>query len=296
MKNTVIILFLAMYSLMGASLSEWSETFVPTITLEQYKRIDEPARDEVSGMVKSKIYEDTFWVHGDSGTRDHIYAINVNGEMKSAEKEYRGANVKGAKNNDWEDIGRGAPGELILGDIGNNCKCRNDLKIYILREPEPGEEETEVLREYEFRYPEEDTKTLLFFRQSLDAEGIFMLNDEIHIVTKEGRRSRIYKLTNPKEHKENVVEFVDEFPIRKRATAADISPDEGKIAVISNFWLWLLYPGDDGSVMNEQARSFRLKGAEQIESVAFSGDHLIIAEENGGLYRLSLSELEAMGE
>ena len=57
------------------------------IRLEAYKKIDKPARNEVSGMVKSRILEDTFWVHGDSGTENRIYAIDKNGKIKSESKK-----------------------------------------------------------------------------------------------------------------------------------------------------------------------------------------------------------------
>ena len=34
-----------------------------------------------------------------------------------------------------------------------------------------------------------------------------------------------------------------------------------------------------------------IKGVEQVESITFSGEYLIIAEENGELYRIKISEI-----
>ena len=127
MKLTKSIFILLIYFLIPEILAQE----IPTLRLEAYKRIDSPARNEVSGIVKSRAYDDTFWVHGDSGTPDRIYAINSDGDIISKDKDYNGAKVKGAKNVDWEDIAIGENGTLILGDIGNNCECRDDLKIFI---------------------------------------------------------------------------------------------------------------------------------------------------------------------
>lgn len=139
------------------TLSQVNAQDIPTLELEAYKRIDNPARNEVSGIVKSRAYENTFWIHGDSGTPDRIYAVNEDGDIISDDKDYRGAKVKGARNLDWEDIAIGENGTLIIGDIGNNCECRDDLKIFILEEPNPKADEVEVLHEYKVSYPERET-------------------------------------------------------------------------------------------------------------------------------------------
>lgn len=261
--------------------------------MEAYKRIDELARDEVSGMVKSRKYEDTFWVHGDSGTKDHIYAINSEGEIKSKKKNYDGAEVKGAKNEDWEDIALGEDGTLILADFGNNCHCRDDLKILIIEEPEPEDGKVEVVAEYRIKYPEREGILSLFIEDNYNAEAVFMKGGEVYIITKNesGGEGKLFRLDNPSESEVNILTEVASFKFKGQVTAADISPDESKLAVLTYRSIWLFDLKDDKDMLGGTTYWQPIRGVEQVESIAFSDDYLIIAEENGSLYRVSISEL-----
>jgi len=263
---------------------------IPRIEVEAYKRIDRPARNEVSGIAKSRTYEDTFWVHGDSGTPDHIYAINEDGEIKSNDKDYKGAEVKGAKNLDWEDIALGENGTIILGDIGNNCECRDDMKIFILEEPNPKADEVEVLREYEIRYPKRDDWYGRLTRSNYNAEALFQENGVIYIITKQRRKASLFMLENPREDVENELVFIESFEIEHYVTAADISHDGNSLAVLTYDQVLVFELGND-LVFGNTFRTAYLEGVEQVESITFSGDNLIIAEEAGQLYRIGMDEL-----
>ncbi len=265
---------------------------VPIIDLEAYKRIDQPARKEVSGIVKSQKYEDTFWVHGDSGTPDRIYAINSNGEIKSENKEYKGTEVKGAKNKDWEDITSGNDGTLIVADFGNNCYCREDLKLFVIEEPDPADEEVNVIFEYEIKYPERTGLLSLIIEDNHNAEAIFVQDGEIYIITKnEGGNAYLFRLRNPSIQEVNILEEVERFNFRGLVTAADISQDESKLVVLTYNRIWLFELEEGKSFFEGKTFGARIRGAKQVESITFDEDNLIIAEENGDLYQVSILEL-----
>ena len=266
---------------------------VKSLKLDAYKRIDEPARDEVSGIIKSRKYEDTYWVHGDSGTKDHIYAINSQGEIKSGDKKYKGAEIKGAKNEDWEDIALGEDGTLILADFGNNCHCRDNLKILIVEEPEPNAGKAEVLAKYQIRYPKSEGVLSLFIEDNYNAEAVFMRKGEIYIITKNesGGEAKLFRLDNPSETEVNTLTEVASFKFRGQVTAADTSPDESKLAVLTYRSIWL-FDLEEGMPFFDGKKYWQpIRGVEQVESITFSEDELIIVEENGKLYGIPVYEI-----
>ncbi len=265
---------------------------VKAIKLEVYKRIDNPAREEVSGMVKSRKYEDTYWVHGDSGTKDRIYAVNADGEIKSKDKNYKGTEIKGAKNEDWEDIALGENGALIIADIGNNCFCRDDLKIFIIKEPNPDDDEAEVINEYRIKYPEKNGLLSLFVEDNHNAEAIFEKAGDMYIITKNpSGESYLFKLQNPVLDEINTLKEVSSFKFRGLVTAADISEDQSKLAVLTYNGIWLFDLIDGKGIFEGNSYWQPIRGVEQVESVTFSGENLIIVEENGDLYRIKIADI-----
>lgn len=279
--------------LISGSISFAQSTKVKAIKLEAYKKIDEPARDEVSGIIKSLRYEDTFWVHGDSGTKDHIYAINSDGEIKSEEKKYKGAEIKGAKNKDWEDIALGEDGTLILADFGNNCHCRDDLKILIIEEPNPDDDEAEVLKEYKIKYPERDGVLSLFVEDNHNAEAVFMKTGIIYIITKNesGGEAKLFRLDSPSTKEINILTEVETFKFRGQVTAADISEDESQLAVLTYNSIWLFDLELNQSFFKGKTYRQPIRGVQQVESITFSENDLIIAEENGDLYKIEIEDI-----
>lgn len=260
------------------------------VRLEAYKRIDKSARDEVSGIIKSRYLENVYWVHGDSGTEDRIYAINSDGEIVSDLDDYEGTKLLGAKNKDWEDIANGPDSTLIIADLGNNCQCRNDLKVFIIKEPSPDAEEIQVLKEYEVAFPKPDRIIGLLFDNIPNTEAIFVKNGALYSISKEPRTATLFKLDDPKPDSVNVFEEVDSFRFRELVTAADISPDESRLAVLTYRSVWIFELVDQIKLFQNPVIKIPIRGTEQVESIAFSGDTLIIAEENGDLYRIDIPE------
>lgn len=256
--------------------------------LEPYKRIDNPARDEVSGMVKSKQLPNMFWVHGDSGTEPRIYMIDADGELAGG-KKYKGHKLDGIRNNDWEDIAVDDEGNIIVADIGNNCKCREDLSLIFLEEPNSADKEIEKTTVYPIVYPPKEGFLNRVFKSTPNAEAVFYL-DTVFILTKEegGRDTRLLKLQNPKEDETNTLIEVEEFDFDSEVTGADVSPDKQHLAVLTYQSVWVFPVDGPPSFFDGDIRWLRFR-ANQVESIAFKNNKtLIIAEENGDLYKIEL--------
>lgn len=263
---------------------------IPTLTMDAYKRIDKPARNEVSGIVKSRFYENTFWVHGDSGTPNRIYAINEKGEIISAEDDYHGAKTKGVKNIDWEDIAIGEHGTLILADIGNNCECRKDLKIHVIEEPSPDGKKVEILKSFRVTYPEREDWLGRMMKWNYNAEAIFYFSDIIYVLTKQPNKSHLFKLENPVEDKVNELVHFDVIETIDYVTASDISADGKEVAVLTYNQI-MIFKFDEKKGFNSSYKTAFLDGVDQVESITFNKGNLIIAEENGHLYTVNIDQL-----
>ena len=99
-------------------------------------------------------------------------------------------------------------------------------------------------------------------------------------------------MDNPKTDEINQLKQIDRFRFREQVTSADVSIDGNQIAVLTRKSVWLFEPKPNSeSIFEAKIKWRRIRGVQQVESVAFSGDDLIIAEENGDLYKLPLSKL-----
>lgn len=112
--------------------------------------LQNPKIDEASGIARSQRYPDIFWVANDDGP-SVLYAIDATGKHLGRVK------IKDASNRDWEDLASftldGTP-YLVVADTGDNDARRKDVRIYVIEEPEAGDEKVDYAWRIEFSYPE----------------------------------------------------------------------------------------------------------------------------------------------
>lgn len=136
----------------------------PEKSLTPYAKIDFDQIIESSGLVKSRKYPGVYWTHNDSGDSARIFAITKIGEIikpKWFKGKYKGIKIIDASHIDWEDIAADREGNLIIGDFGNNWSARQDLSLYVIKEPNPYEIlKVGIIKKIRFKYPDQTRKKL----------------------------------------------------------------------------------------------------------------------------------------
>lgn len=113
-------------------------------------RATDPAITESSGIVASSEHPGVLWTHNDSGDEPRLYCVTRRGSSCGT------VTVVGAEAVDWEDIaiGDGDDGsDLYIADIGDNQEVREEVTVYVVPEPAPGDTTAGVSDTFELRYP-----------------------------------------------------------------------------------------------------------------------------------------------
>ena len=99
------------------------------LTVGRLGQVQDPAAQELSGLVASRTQPGVLWAHNDSGDSPRLLALGRNGRL------LRSFDVTGAQALDWEDLAaRG--GDLYVGDIGDNARQRPEVVVYLVSEPD----------------------------------------------------------------------------------------------------------------------------------------------------------------
>jgi hypothetical protein len=249
---------------------------------------------ESSGLVKSRVHDDVYWTHNDSGDSARIYAVDRNGDLILPPRtlSYRGITVHGAENIDWEGITSDNSGNLYIGDIGNNRKNRELFTIYRISEPSPSEV-TVVFVEQNIGvfYPDKEDKSRK--RKKVNAEALFWAKDHLLIITKEdkARYSDLHALHLEELDEENPLTLIGSFDFRGMVTGADASADGNRLAVLTYKGVWLFEVKEDSIEYFHGAVSWLPIRAGQCEAICFDGNTLVISNEAGRLFKIPVSDL-----
>lgn len=103
--------------------------------------------NEVSGVVAARRIRGILWMHEDSGNGTWVYAITPKGRVRAD------VEVLDAWNWDWEDVAL-ADGQLWIGDIGDNARARDRIRVYWFREPASLDRERVSAKVLWLRYPD----------------------------------------------------------------------------------------------------------------------------------------------
>ncbi len=252
--------------------------------------------DEMSGIAKSRKYNDTYWVHNDSGDSARIFAIHKNGKLiKPNQSRYEGIKLEGATNFDWEDIA--IEGDTIyVSDCGDNLNFRSDLCVYVIKEPNP-EQDTSVkdVKKIRVAYPDKtDTSSWHF-----DCESLGVYKGTLYFITKwragrskvPGLGASIYCLKNPSYDKVNVLTKLDtNEDIGGWVTACDISPNGKEITLLTQFpnqsiQIFDLTKGS--KILHHPIKQFKFFGAKQCEALCYdSPTSFVFGNEQSEIFQL----------
>jgi hypothetical protein len=273
-------------------------------------RLRDKQLDEASGVARSQRHADVFWLVNDGG-KPRLFAIDGNGNNLGRIK------VNGAKHVDWEDIASftldGKP-YLLIADIGDNENKRRDVTLYVVEEPETGQDEAEIAWSFDFSYPKgpRDAESLTV---DIDNERILVLSKrEIPAVlyelplrptTDDRQEARpllaVRSLPQPSRQDVEFAPATDKW--YWQPTAMDISEDR-RAAVILTYGGVFYYRRSADSTWIEafQTRpaAISVGDFDKAESVAFSpdGKSVLVTFEGRGaiLLRIDLNRFAAPPE
>ncbi|MBT8107259.1 MAG: hypothetical protein KJP17_03430 [Gammaproteobacteria bacterium] len=263
-------------------------------------RLQNAKIDEASGLARSQRYPDVFWVANDDGP-SVLYAIDSTG------KDLGRVTVKDASNRDWEDLASftldGVP-YLIAADIGDNEGKRKDVRLYIIEEPEAGDDKVKPAWRIEFTYPEGP--------RDAESVAVDVDNERVLVLTKRDVPALLYALPLRPGTKKRIdaerLGVVASLPQPSRSdlefarrtnswhwqpTSMDISSD-GMNAIVLTYGGVYLYPRSPGQDWLEALQQSPLvvsrSSNRQAESVAFTaaGDfvYITLEQRNAPLFRL----------
>ena len=145
-------------------------------------RLENRDIDEASGIARSQTASDVYWVINDSG-KPRLHPIDGRGRSLGRVK------LDGAKLSDWEDIASftldGQP-YLVVADIGDNDAERKDVRLYMIEEPDPGDEEVDVAWEFDFTYPDQP--------HDAEAVAVDVENERVLVLTKRQIPAVLYEV------------------------------------------------------------------------------------------------------
>ncbi len=253
---------------------------------------------EPSGVTASPTHAGVFWVHGDSGTGNWLFAVDRRGKTLARLR------VKGAENVDWEDITHDDQGNLWLGDIGNNDSSRRDLAVHRIPEPDPGGEldEVRVAHSIAFSFPEQTQFGDKF--ADFDAESLMWWDGQLWLLTKHRADDRTWLYRFPsldadEVELERVVSFDlgpslegERKPWAGQASGAEVAPDGEHWALLSYdaaFVFELPPPGEAAQMFAHPVTriGFDQDKTAQVEAIAWDGAELLLINEDRHVFRVA---------
>ncbi len=235
--------------------------------------------DESSGIVASRRHRGVYWTHNDSGGSPVIFAITRKGKSIASFRI-------DARNEDWEDIAADEAGNLYIGDIGNNGGRRRTIAVLRVREPDPDRDDENV------RIRPDHTWTLSYPDKPFDAEALFIHQGHGYIISKHlGRGAVIYRF--PLEENPNVairLERVVVLPIRSPVTAADLSADGRRLAVLSLAGVSVFQVNGDIRLAGQAPSQYLRFIGPQMEGCCFAPEGLIVTDEQRRMYLFRLNQ------
>lgn len=230
-----------------------------------------------------------FWLHNDSGGEAVIYDIDSNGNFITQKT------ITNSENIDWEDLALNRQkNDLYIGDFGNNSNKRRDLKIYKAENINHNSADSIEARGINFSYPDQKEFPPAVTNRNFDCEAFVYFRDSLYLFSKNtfagnGFTKRYQLPAEPGNYKAGLA---DSFYLGRPVTAADISPDGKRLALLTYGAVYIFshFPGHDFFYGNLLKINIPLG---QAEAITFTDDNTIYyATEEGFLYKIRLDKID----
>ena len=234
--------------------------------VQPFYQIDYRPLVESSGL---QYWQGAWWSHNDSGGAPVLF--------RGDDPSFKGAqpyHIKGAKAVDWEEITI-IGDDLLICDIGDNGRRRDDLRLYRVAWNAKTAEVT-LKATYEISYP--DGKH--------DAEAVAVVGDKLTIVSKhrgEGYTG-VYQFDELKENEANVATLVGKLDIDEKCmiTAADYDAEKKKLVLLSYTRIFVY-----GEKLEGKPERSVLIYAQQCEALCLHEGALYYGNEPGEVFRVN---------
>ena len=232
--------------------------------------------DESSGLAAARLRKGVYFTHGDAGGDPVLYAVDIDGR-------YLGSHlVRGASLVDWEDLAAGPcpdDGEpcLYVGDIGDNDSIRDTVVVYVVREPEEGED-ADLVETWEGTYRDgpRDAETLL----------VHPCTGERYLVTKGPEATgTVYRLAEEGEL-ERVAELALEDDTSITGGSWNETGDRVVLRTRERIFAWDTSTEDAEAHWNQAPVVVAEVTEDQGEGVAFGSDESLVTSDEGQPLRL----------
>ena len=255
---------------------------------------------ESSGIIASG--EDKFWTFNDSEGEPELYQFDLKGN------QIRTLKIFNAWNRDWEDICRDDKGRVYIGNIGNNANTNTDLRIFVIPDPDKVSEEAVFAEVISFSYEDQTAFPPSSDSMNFDCEAMIWLNNNIYLFTKHRSppwATNVYRIPARSGHHtaRKIRTFLtgeakayENEPADYWITAADVSPDKGKVCLLSHNKLWVFYDFTGDDFFGGKSKIYEFDESTQKEAVCFiNNEELFITDEyqfifrrGGNLYRFKI--------
>jgi len=224
---------------------------------------------EVSGLAASRRHQDLLWVHNDGGGGPFLYALGSRGGLRGV------LEVEGVVNTDWEDMAAftlDGSHYLLVADTGDNGGLRHTLQLHVVEEPAAVDASARVAAAWSiaFRWPDGP--------RDCEAVAVDAANGRVLLISKKRQPPEVFSLPLrpagegvqvatrlgtlagvPQASEQDRQANPARARLRGQVTAADLSPDGRRLAVLTYDEVLVYDRGPDEAWEQAFARAPRLQ-------------------------------------
>ena len=272
MRCQTLLVTYILGALLVRSASQGGDFFLPE-HVKQIGTIRTSGIRESSGIAPCQKDPDVFWTHTD-GPRSTLFAIDRKGRS-------RGQVVVNVALFDWEDLASDHKGHLYIADTGNNHLTRSQIAVHEIDEPD--------LTQLPSSVTVKRTWKLTFPKDPFDCESLFLWEGHGYVISKvfNNAKAVLYRFPLATTDQPLVLEKVTKLKIDSPVTAADLSRDGKKLAIICKSGAGLLQVDGDLKSAGETKPSWTKFHHEHIEACCFVPEGLLVTAESREIYLFS---------
>ena len=181
------------------------------------------AVSESSGLL---FFNGKIITHNDSGNTAQLFEIDTLSLAIT-----RTVTVTNAQNVDWEDISQDE-NYIYIGDFGNNNGNRTDLTIYKILKSTYLTSESVTAEQIDFVYEDQVVFESNPNNNDWDAEALFVLNDDLIILTKQWQSGGTVAYSVPKTSGTHSAKNLGNYAVNGLVTGATYSPETKTLFII----------------------------------------------------------------